>query len=639
MKLTSTLFFLFAAAIVIAQPTNDNPCSAEIIVVDGPAAEGNNSDATADTDEVIPLAAGGNSCITSWCNDDMAVQNSMWYTFIAPANGAVVITTCNTGSALDTQLALWEATDCADYTTFTNLAANDDIEGGCTNGGVYSSGFSIDGLTPGATYFVQVDGWDGEMGPFVLTVNTGQPTSLVNFIHVSADPALAFVDVRLDGEMLLDDFAFLTCSQYLPVDASGAHTISIHPPTSMDASDALISVEVNLNSSLNYEIAVMGQIDPSGFTPYQPLQAVLFEGAQLYTSSPGSIPMHFLHAGSDAPAVDLVGNASAIICDNLSYASFNSEGYQPFDENFTLQIQDADGNPLGQSYCVPAAFAVDFGVGYTLAAVGFVDPSVNSNGSPIGFYIVDWTTGTLIPLAQGECLFPDNDNLCTATNLIVNDAPTLADNSFATIEVNESMPINLPGNDPESDCINAWCDGTLDNTLWFSFTAPPSGCALISTCFADGIIDTQIALCTADDCTDPTTVNYVAANDDMETACTGNAYSSELTYCGLTPGLTYYIQTDGYDGELGVFYIQVSEPVNVREENTPALAVYPNPATDKLFVDGLETGAEIEIIHLTGQSVYSSTYSLNGIDIGTLPAGSYVLHARGSNTTVAFIKI
>ena len=640
MKLTSTLFFLFATAIAVAQPTNDSPCNAELIEVDGAGAEGNNSDATADSGEVLPPAAtGGSSCITSWCNDDLAVQNSMWYSFIAPANGAVVISTCNTGSVLDTQIALWEATDCSDYSTFTYTAANDDLESGCTDGGVYSSGFSIDGLTPGATYLIQVDGWDGEMGPFVLTVNTGQPTSLVNFIHVSADPALAFVDVRLDGEILFDDFAFLTCSQFVPVDASGAHTISIHPPTSMDASDALISVEVNLNSSLNYEVAVMGQLAPTDFTPYQPLQAVLFEGAQQYTSTPGSIPLHFLHAVSDAPAVDLVDNASAIICNDLSYANFNSEGYQSFNENFTLQLQDANGNPLELSYCVPAAFVVDFGIGYTLVAAGFVDPSVNSNGSPIGFYIVDWTSGTLIELEQGECLFPDNDNLCTATNLVVNDAPTLADNSFATLEVNESMPINLPGNDPESDCINAWCDGTLDNTLWFNFNAPASGCVFISTCFADGIIDTQIALCTADDCTDPSTVNYIAANDDMEAACAGNSYSSELTYCGLTPGATYYIQTDGYEGELGTFYIQVSEPVDVREEENTVLAIYPNPASERLFVEGISAGAEIEIFHLTGQSVYRGSYARNGIDIGALPAGSYVLRATGSSTSVAFIKI
>ena len=640
MKLTSTLAFLLLSIAAIAQPTNDSPCNAEIIEVDGAVAEGNNSDATTDNDEVLPPAAtGGYSCVTSWCNDDLAIQNSMWYSFVAPANGAVVISTCNTGSALDTQIALWMADNCADYSSYSFIAANDDMQGGCTDGGVYSSAITIDGLTPGSTYLIQVDGWGGEFGPFILSVNTGQPTALVNFIHVSADPLLALVDVRLDGELILDDHAFLTCSQYIPVDAAGEHVVSIHPSTSFDASDALISLNVNLDAALNYEVAVMGQLDSPGFNPYQPLEAVLFEGAQLYTSTPGSIPMHFLHAVSDAPAVDFINNTPATICNDLQYASFNNEGYQSFDENFTLAFHDAGGNPLGFSYCVPAAFAVDFGVGFTLVAAGFVDPSENSNGSGIGLYLVDWTEGVLIALEQGECLFPDNDNLCTATTLVVNDTPTMVDNSFATIEENESMPINLPGNDPESDCNNAWCDGTLDNTLWFSFTAPTSGCVFISTCFDDGVIDTQIALCSAEDCTDPSTVNYIAANDDMEAACTGNTYSSELSYCGLTPGASYYIQTDGYEGELGVFYIQVSEPLKVMETVNSTLAVYPNPAADKLFVEGIETGAEIEILYLTGQSVYRGSYSRNGIDIDSLPAGSYVVRASDSNRSVAFIKI
>jgi hypothetical protein len=640
MKLTSTLIFLFAAVVSIAQPTNDTPCNAQIIEVDGAAAEGNNADATADSNEILPPAAtGGLSCVTSWCNDDLAVQNSMWYSFIAPANGAVEITSCNTGSALDTQLALWMADDCSDYSTYTNLAANDDMEGGCTDGNVYSSELIIDGLTPGATYLIQLDGWDGETGSFILTVSTGQPTALVNFIHVSADPALAFVDVRLDGELILDNFAFLTCSQYLPVDADGAHIVTIHPPTSMDVSDALISLNVDLNPSLNYEVAVIGQIDPNGFNPYQPLQAILFEGAQLYSSSAGSIPLHFLHAVSDAPAVDFIDNSASTLCNDFEYANFNVEGYQSFSENFTLYIQDASGNPLGLSYCIPAAFAVDFGVGFTIVAAGFVEPAVNSNGSAIGLYLVDWTEGSLIALDQGECLFPDNDNLCTATTLIVNDAPLMADNSFATLEENELMPVNLPGNDPESDCLNAWCDGTLDNTLWFNFVAPASGCVFINTCFDEGIIDTQIALCAAEDCTDPSSVSYFAANDDMEGPCTGNSYSSELTYCGLTPGDTYYIQTDGYDGELGVFYIQITEPTNVVEAGDAVFHVYPNPVQDRLFIAHASSNDILQILDLTGRLVSTTTYNREGIDVSELPSGTYVIHSSSRQLSQMFVKI
>ena len=642
MKSILTLAFLFVTFIAFAQPANDSPCNAIAIEVDGAFAEGNNAEATADLNEAVPAATSlGTSCYTSWCNDDVAVQNSMWYSFIAPANGAVFISTCNSGSELDTQIALWSASDCGDYSTYTNLAANDDMEGGCTDGGTYSSAVDIDGLTPGANYLIQVDGWDGEFGPFVLSVSTGQPTALVNFIHVSGDPALALVDVRLDGELLLDDFAFLTCSQYLPIDATGPHTISIHPPTSMDATDAIISLEATLNAALNYEIAVVGQLNEIGFSPYQPLQAVVFEGAQLYSTQAGSIPMHFFHGVSDAPNVNLVDNNATTVCNNLGYASFNSEGYQLFSENFTVSLSDAAGNALGLEYCIPAAFAVDFGVGFTLVAAGFVNPQANNNGNPIGFFLVDWTTGELIALEQGACQFPDNDNICTATELGINDAPTMGDNSFATLQGNEASPVNLPGNDPESDCILAWCDGSLDNTLWYSFTAGASGCVAISTCFDDGVIDTQVALCEVDDCTNPSDISYLASNDDMVDPCTGNTYSSYLEYCGLTAGETYHIQVDGYDGELGVFYIQVTEPMRVEDTDALQFESYPNPVSDRLYLKGIAAGSNIELCSIMGTVISSGSYTSAGIETSTLPSGSYFVRVQseGNWKTSPFIKL
>jgi hypothetical protein len=639
MKLTLTIAFIFCSLFAFAQPANDTPCNAEVIEIDGPFAEGNNSDATADALEVVPQETTiATSCYTSWCNDDVAVQNSMWYMFTAPENGAVVISTCNEGSTVDSQIALWQASDCGDYSTYIGLAANDDIEGGCSGGGIYSSAISIDGLVPGSSYYIQVDGWDGESGPFVLSVQSGQPNSLVNFIHTSADPALAMVDVRLDGAMLLDDFSFLACSQFIPIDASGTHTLSIHAPTSTDGDPALLSLEITLNSTLNYEVAITGLLTETGFSSFQPLQMLLFEGAQQYSSTAGAIPLHFLHASTDAPVVDFQNIESGeTLADNMLYGNFNSEGYQLFGENFSLSIADESGTPLGLTYCIPAAFAAGSGSAFTIAAIGFVDSANNNNGSPLALYLVNWTDGTLIPLQQGACLFPDNDILCTATLLIVNDAPTEADNSFATIEENESSPTNLPSDDSESDCLNAWCDGTLDNTLWFSFEAPGSGCVMISTCVGDGI-DTQIALCTADDCTDPTSVNYLAANDDMANPCSGNIYSSEITYCDLMPGMTYYIQADGYGGELGTFFIQVTESSGISDHAFANAVVCPNPVYDLLYLQGVEAGTTIEILNAMGQIICKEKYAASGMDTRSLQPGAYLIRVEGNFVTTRFIK-
>jgi hypothetical protein len=409
----------------------------------------------------------------------------------------------------------------------------------------------------------------------------------------------------------------------------------------MDATDAIISLEANLNAALNYEIAVVGQLNDVGFSPFQPLQAVIYEGAQLYATEAGSIPLHFLQGVSDAPNVNFIDNNSNPICYDFGYATFNSEGYGQFYENFTLSIVDLTGIPLDLEYCIPAAFIVDFGVSFTIVAAGFVNPQANSNGNPIGFYLVDWSTGELIPLEQGACQFPDNDNICTATELTLNAPETMGDNSFATLEDNEASPVNLPGNDPESDCIQAWCDGTLDNTLWYSFIAGPSGCVAINTCFDNGVIDTQIALCEITDCTDPTAITYLEANDDMENPCTGNTYSSYLEYCGLTAGETYHIQVDGYEGELGIFYIQVMEPMRVQNTDNLQSESYPNPVSDRLYLKGIATGSNIELCSIMGTVISVSSYTASGIDTSTLPSGSYFVRVQsnGQWKTSPFIKL
>jgi hypothetical protein len=641
MKAISTLLFLLIASQSFAQPSNDTPCSAISIEINGAPAEGDNSDATADAGEVVPPpASGGNSCVSSWCNDDLAVQNSMWYSFVAPAAGAVVITTCNEGSILDTQLALWQSEDCSDYSSFTSIIANDDIDGGCNTGGQYSSGVTIDALEAGATYYIQIDGWDGETGFFILSVEEAQPTSLLNIFHVCSDPALASLDVRLDGELLADNLSYLTCTTYSPITANVIHTLSIHEPGSVAGDAALDSIEINLDQNIDYEIALTGLFSESGFSNYQPLAITVLDSALQYTDITGYTPLRFFHAATDAPSVNFINaQTTQTLAGGLSYGNANTEGYVYTNESFDLTVTDANGTPTGLTYCVPAGFLADFGLGFTIVAAGFLNPAANNGGAEIGLYIVDWNSGDFFPLELGGCAFPDNDDLCSATTLYVNDVPTFAENTYATVSENEDMPFNLDNNDPESDCLNAWCDGTLDNTVWFSFQVPPSGCVLISTCFADTQIDTQIALGTSTDCNNETSINYVASNDDMAGACSGNTYSSELSACGLIPGSTYYIQADGYDGEGGVFYIQVTEPLATEENNVKGMSVYPNPAVDRLFMDGMRVNTSFEVWDITGKVVLQGSYNATGIPIDSLETGSYVVKSTTDNLTARFMKL
>jgi hypothetical protein len=155
------------------------------------------------------------------------------------------------------------------------------------------------------------------------------------------------------------------------------------------------------------------------------------------------------------------------------------------------------------------------------------------------------------------------------------------------------------------------------------------------------VIDTQIALCEITDCTDPTAITYLEANDDMENPCTGNTYSSYLEYCGLTAGETYHIQVDGYEGELGIFYIQVMEPMRVQNTDNLQFQSYPNPVSDRLYLKGIAAGSNIELCSIMGTVISASSYTASGIDTSTLPSGSYFVRVQsnGQWKTSPFIKL
>jgi hypothetical protein len=127
----------------------------------------------------------------------------------------------------------------------------------------------------------------------------------------------------------------------------------------------------------------------------------------------------------------------------------------------------------------------------------------------------------------------------------------------------------------------------------------------------------------------------------MVDPCTGNTYSSYLEYCGLTAGETYHIQVDGYDGELGVFYIQVTEPMRVEDTDALQFESFPNPVSDRLYLKGIAAGSNIELCSIMGTVISSGSYSSAGIETSTLPSGSYFVRVQseGNWKTSPFIKL
>ena len=160
----------------MAGPAYDSPCGAAEIEVDGPLVLVSNDSCTAAYGEPgAPNFPGVYSCQINggWC--EAGVTGSAWLTFTA-TEGNCWITACTDSTDFDTQIALWKADDCADFSTYTLVAANDDLPGGCGPGAYYASGMWSGCLEEGETYLIQVDGWQdarGQAGILVETVSDG----------------------------------------------------------------------------------------------------------------------------------------------------------------------------------------------------------------------------------------------------------------------------------------------------------------------------------------------------------------------------------------------------------------------------------------------------------------------------------
>jgi hypothetical protein len=153
-------------------PTNDDICVAEELIVNGPSESFNNTFATTQENEPtppnLPLNDPEADCINQWC-DGSDVANTLWFYFVAPASGSVAVNTC-LPVTMDTQTAVWSVGDCNDFGTLNLMGQNDDADGGCGAGDTYASAYIQGGLTPGTTYYIQLDGWGGTTGDFEIEV-------------------------------------------------------------------------------------------------------------------------------------------------------------------------------------------------------------------------------------------------------------------------------------------------------------------------------------------------------------------------------------------------------------------------------------------------------------------------------------
>ena len=135
---------------------------------------------------------------------------------------------------------------------------------------------------------------------------------------------------------------------------------------------------------------------------------------------------------------------------------------------------------------------------------------------------------------------PANDDPCGAVALTVNTSCS----STAGTNVAAISTTGVPA---------PTCASYAGGDVWYTFVAPASGMANISTS-ANGLTDSGIELYSATACNGTFTSIECDDND-------GSGSMSAINRTGLTPGQTYYVRVWGASGARGTFNICVWDPV------------------------------------------------------------------------------
>jgi len=226
----------------------------------------------------------------------------------------------------------------------------------------------------------------------------GPPAARLQVIHNAADPAVATVDVYVNGSMFIDNFGFREATSFQDVPAGVRLNIGVAPGNSSSAADTLVNIPVVLSEGGTYAAIANGVLDPASFAPnpdgigtgFQ----LLFQPMAQETANSAFVEFYGVHGSTDAPTADIVARGGGTLLDNVSYTAVSGyEGVLP--SEYILDVKDSSGTTT------VASFKADLsGLGGGAAAViasGFLNPAANQNGPAFGLIAI-LPDGTVLEL-------------------------------------------------------------------------------------------------------------------------------------------------------------------------------------------------------------------------------------------------
>lgn len=226
-------------------------------------------------------------------------------------------------------------------------------------------------------------------------------TARLQVIHNCPDDIADSVDVYLNGNLLLDNFAFRTATPFIDAPAGVAIDIDVAPKTSTSVANSIYNLNTTLTSGETYVVVAAGitGLSSTSYSATPAFELDVFPMAREEAFQAGNTDILVYHGSTDAPTVDIFESQilNTTASDDLMYSDF--DGYIELPVNdYTLQVRDASGTTVVAAFEAPLQTLGLEDSAITVLASGFLDPSINGNGPAFGLYVALPAGGDLVAL-------------------------------------------------------------------------------------------------------------------------------------------------------------------------------------------------------------------------------------------------
>lgn len=230
-----------------------------------------------------------------------------------------------------------------------------------------------------------------------LPTAAAEPLARVQAIHNCADALAATVDVYVNGNLAIDNFAFRTASGFIDLPANTALNIGIAPGNSTSVTDTVYNLTATLDSAETYVLVANGIVSPTGYNPSPAFRLSVFGGARETANTGTNTDVLVVHGSTDAPIVDVRAAGNTLVND-IAFGAFANTYLELPVNNYVLDITDQAGTTKVASYSANLQTLNLGGAAITVVASGFLNPANNSNGPAFGLYAATAEGGNLVAL-------------------------------------------------------------------------------------------------------------------------------------------------------------------------------------------------------------------------------------------------